>query len=85
MIASAPKMNLSDIFFEPNKVKKVIEEMEKNKYMKGITGKPKTIRKHEGIVQRGSKKGKLRPGYKYVAGEKNNNGYTKIVKVSPKK
>lgn len=80
MLASGPKVNLSDILFKPQKVKQVLEAME----TKSVKNNSKTVRKHEGIVQRGPKKGKLRRGYRY-AGEKNNNGYPKIVKVSPKK
>ena len=41
------------------------------------------VRKHEGIHQRGPKKGKLKKGYRYV-GEVNMNGKPKIVKVSSK-
>lgn len=40
--------------------------------------KPK-VRQHEGIHQRGPKKGKLRKGFKYT-GEQNMNGMPKIVK-----
>ena len=37
------------------------------------------VRKHEGIVQRGPKKGQLKKGYKYT-GERNANGMARIVK-----
>lgn len=45
--------------------------------------KPK-VRQHEGIVQRGAKKGMLKKGYKYT-GEMNMNGMPKIAKVPKKK
>lgn len=42
------------------------------------------VRKHSGIRQSGPKKGTLKKGYKYVAGEVNMNGKPKIVKVACK-
>jgi hypothetical protein len=45
---------------------------------KSAEKKPK-VRQHQGIHQRGPKKGKLRKGYKYT-GEQNMNGMPKIEK-----
>ena len=45
----------------------------------------KHVRKHSGIRQSGPKKGTLKKGYKYVSGEVNYNGMTKIVKVPTSK
>ena len=59
-----------------------MSSMGKVKTKTGKTAKkqPKPlVRKHEGIVQRGPKRGKLKKGYKY-SGEKNVNGLSKIVK-----
>ena len=38
------------------------------------------VRKHEGIYQKGPKKGLLKPGYKY-SGVRTNTGLPRIVKV----
>ena len=38
------------------------------------------VRKHEGIFQRGTKKGQLKPGYKYT-GARTSTGLPRIVKV----
>lgn len=46
---------------------------------KSTSKKPKKIRKHKGIYQTGSKKGKLKPGYKY-SGKKTQTGLKIIVK-----
>lgn len=46
---------------------------------KSTSKKPKKIRKHKGIYQTGSKKGKLKPGYKY-SGKKTDTGLKIIVK-----
>jgi hypothetical protein len=42
------------------------------------------IRKHQGIVQTGGKKGKLKKGYKY-SGKRLKNGMPEILKVKSKK
>jgi len=47
---------------------------------KSTTKNPKKIRKHQGIYQRGPKKGKLKPGYKY-SGQKTKTGLKIIVKM----
>ena len=42
---------------------------------------PKKVRKHRGIYQKRSEKGKLKPGFKY-SGKKTKTGLKEIVKVS---
>ena len=74
---------------EPNKPNKptyqhINSSYNKKKQMKGgkksTSKKPKKIRKHKGIYQTGSKKGKLKPGYKY-SGKKTQTGLKIIVKM----
>tara|TARA_B100001248_G_scaffold260017_1_gene247259 strand:+ start:558 stop:773 length:216 start_codon:yes stop_codon:yes gene_type:complete len=48
--------------------------------IKFTNGRYKKVRKHKGIYQRDSKKGKLKPGFKY-SGKKTKTGLKIIIKV----
>jgi len=72
--SSTNKSNLS--------VSNLVSKFEQNKNggKKSISKKTKKVRKHKGIYQRGPKKGKLKPGFKY-SGKKTKTGLKIIVKL----